>query len=284
LRSRKKTSRHQTEDDRWKEIYQILFVGEEIPSPCKFPHFNQMLPCSSYLLDFEAIQEENFVSPENRELADFQEYSRQELPRIFRIVLETAVNDKAQPIEEELRQELPYMIQTCLDRLFSSYGALRSGSRESESLVPASDAGGATPDRSSHPLQAFFELPIQSASLGTNVEIPEGDVRRQCHGQQTSFDSGYGSHGSASSSSIGEDLSKMDSNDSTAPDIQPQMSDETHTATVMADSATISDDVTDSFGPSADGSVPLTIEDMIMAENFDQYLMSTDCINWHRDY
>jgi hypothetical protein len=46
----------------------------------------------------------------------------------------------------------------------------------------------------------------------------------------------------------------------------------------------IPDDVTDSFGPSADGSVPLTIEDMIMAENFDQYLMSTDCINWHRDY
>jgi hypothetical protein len=34
LRSRKKTYRHQTEEDRWREIYQILFPEEEIPSPC----------------------------------------------------------------------------------------------------------------------------------------------------------------------------------------------------------------------------------------------------------
>lgn len=35
LRSKKKAHRDQTEEDRWKEIYQILFPGEIVPSPCK---------------------------------------------------------------------------------------------------------------------------------------------------------------------------------------------------------------------------------------------------------
>jgi hypothetical protein len=37
LRSRKKTSPDQTDEDRWKDIYRLLFPNEEIPSPCKFP-------------------------------------------------------------------------------------------------------------------------------------------------------------------------------------------------------------------------------------------------------
>ena len=35
LRSRKKTYRHQTEENRWAEIYRLLFPGENIPSPCE---------------------------------------------------------------------------------------------------------------------------------------------------------------------------------------------------------------------------------------------------------
>lgn len=35
LRSKKKAHRDQSEEDRWKEIYQILFPGEIVPSPCK---------------------------------------------------------------------------------------------------------------------------------------------------------------------------------------------------------------------------------------------------------
>lgn len=35
LRSKKKAHRSQSEEDRWKEIYQILFPGEMIPSPCE---------------------------------------------------------------------------------------------------------------------------------------------------------------------------------------------------------------------------------------------------------
>jgi len=36
LRSKKKTQRDQTEEDRWREIYKLLFPKEMIPSPCEF--------------------------------------------------------------------------------------------------------------------------------------------------------------------------------------------------------------------------------------------------------
>jgi hypothetical protein len=36
LRSRKKAHRDQTDDDRWKEMYRLLFPNEVVPSPCKF--------------------------------------------------------------------------------------------------------------------------------------------------------------------------------------------------------------------------------------------------------
>ena len=35
LRSKKKAYREQSDVDRWKEIYRILFPGSEVPSPCK---------------------------------------------------------------------------------------------------------------------------------------------------------------------------------------------------------------------------------------------------------
>jgi hypothetical protein len=35
LKSRKKTWPGQSEEDRWREVYQILFPNDEIPSPCK---------------------------------------------------------------------------------------------------------------------------------------------------------------------------------------------------------------------------------------------------------
>jgi hypothetical protein len=38
LRSRKKAHREQTENERWVEIYGVLFPGEDVPSCCEFFH------------------------------------------------------------------------------------------------------------------------------------------------------------------------------------------------------------------------------------------------------
>jgi hypothetical protein len=40
LRSRKKTSPNQSECDRWRDIFKLLFPNEEIPSPCKLNDFS----------------------------------------------------------------------------------------------------------------------------------------------------------------------------------------------------------------------------------------------------
>lgn len=37
LRSRKKSTREQSDEDRWRDIYRLLFPDEQVPSPCKSP-------------------------------------------------------------------------------------------------------------------------------------------------------------------------------------------------------------------------------------------------------
>jgi hypothetical protein len=39
LRSKKKAQKDQTEADRWKDIYKLLFPNEMVPSPCKSNYF-----------------------------------------------------------------------------------------------------------------------------------------------------------------------------------------------------------------------------------------------------
>lgn len=205
---------------------------------------------------------------------------------IFRRALEMAVNDKAQPIEEELRRELPNMVRTCLEHLFSSYAALKSGSRESVTPAPAPEAGNAPMNRPSAPLRTFVGFPSQPVSLQSNIEIPAGGAQSQCHAEQESLDSGYGSHESASSSSIGEDLTKINSNDSTAFDFRHQVSDERPDPSVLSIAATSSDDTSNSFrtgaasGTGAASVAPFQKEDM-MTEDFDRFLMDQDLDNWN---
>ena len=57
LRSKKKAHRDQSEEDRWKEIYQILFPREIVPSPCKYESFTSFcsLISSLTLLDCSII-------------------------------------------------------------------------------------------------------------------------------------------------------------------------------------------------------------------------------------
>jgi hypothetical protein len=71
--------------------------------------------------DFEPVQEGSAQSPPAPELENYEEYSRQELPRIFRQVLEAEVSEMAQPIEACLRNRLVAMIQECQDHVFSNY-------------------------------------------------------------------------------------------------------------------------------------------------------------------
>ncbi|KAH6714386.1 hypothetical protein BKA61DRAFT_481996, partial [Leptodontidium sp. MPI-SDFR-AT-0119] len=100
LRSRKRVHKNQTEEDRWEEIYKLLFPDEVVPSPY-----------------FEPVQDDVDQSPDSRALAEYEEYCRRELPREFRAALEEIVHNQVQPIEESIRSQLMNIIRECQDRV-----------------------------------------------------------------------------------------------------------------------------------------------------------------------
>jgi hypothetical protein len=83
------------------------------------------------VLDFEPIQEEILHQP-NAEMLLYEEYSRRELPRLFRNALENVVSEETQHLEERLRDELVNMIQDCQDRVLFNYRSLNINGRPTE--------------------------------------------------------------------------------------------------------------------------------------------------------
>ncbi|CZR68989.1 uncharacterized protein PAC_18890 [Phialocephala subalpina] len=191
LRSRKKTHNTQTQEDRWKAIYRILFPLEIIPSPY-----------------FEPLHEEATGSPVAIQLSDYEDYSRRELPRIFKGALEEAVNQEAEPIAERLRNQLINMIQECQERVFSTYRSRMTPSRSSP--LPRGDTyvgrpnsirgpigqgddvdGPILPDMDS--LLSFFQPPpYQHDAIGF-MDIFESQGQNTAYQNERS-DSGYASN------------------------------------------------------------------------------------------
>jgi hypothetical protein len=183
LRSKKKAHRDQSEEDRWKEIYQILFPGEMVPSPCKLyeariilqhhleMHIFKSLNChkiqlvkANTNLVFEEIQEDVIQSPDSQELTDYEEYCRRELPRVFRASLEEVVTNSTQPLEEQLRSQLMDLIRDAQDRVFASY---RSSSTTTGTPVRGAPSSSPQTITSSSTLQGFSTSPLSLPSIGS---------------------------------------------------------------------------------------------------------------------
>ncbi|TVY82020.1 Resistance to glucose repression protein [Lachnellula suecica] len=122
LRSRKKSHRDQTDEERWKDMYKLLFPNEEIPSPY-----------------FEPVQTEGPASPDSRDLADYEDYIRRELPRLVRSNIEEVVRRETQPLEAALIGSLVGIIQDCQDRVFRSY---RESQGVDQDLTPTARSPG----------------------------------------------------------------------------------------------------------------------------------------------
>jgi hypothetical protein len=155
-------------------------------------------------------------------------------------VLETEIDNQAQPIEEQMRQQLTSMIQACQDRIFADYRALLLW--DSETPRTSSESGILAPTRSKeievvpvnqgqpNPVKAVFRSELKS-------------VRLQSHGPQQCWEYGCGSHRTASGSSIGEEPIKSDSNNSTSSDSQFLTSTLDPDTTVISQSLSIPDNV-----------------------------------------
>jgi hypothetical protein len=112
---------------------------------------------------FEPVQDEAIQSPASFELSNYEEFSRQELPRVFRGALEAVINTAAQPLEEQLRSQLVSMIQECQDRVFSSYRSRNSSSPAVSRMALAQP----------HSIPALITTSSLPADLGNLRTLPE---------------------------------------------------------------------------------------------------------------
>ena len=76
------------------------------------------------LLVFEPVEESVDQLSDSTKLAEFEEYTQKELPRLFWAALEEAVTKEMQPVEERLRTQLMGMIQNCQHQVFSTYQSM----------------------------------------------------------------------------------------------------------------------------------------------------------------
>jgi hypothetical protein len=167
--------------------------------------------------DFIPVQDDTTQSPSSLELSNYEAYSRQELPRVFRAALEVAVNEQAQPIEDGLRSQLVNMIQECQTYVFSTYRSQHalntSNSLEGQSTFnPATTAGSPSPSQAPvidlstsidhdpfRMLQSFYQPPpTYQNNYQTALDFNIGEGSSFEAGQQgIASDSGYSSGGSA---------------------------------------------------------------------------------------
>ncbi|PVH70356.1 hypothetical protein DL98DRAFT_540915 [Cadophora sp. DSE1049] len=117
LRSRKKSHWNQLEEDRWKEIYRLLFPDEKVPSPY-----------------FELPQDDGPMSSDSRDFAEYKAYARRELPRMVRSSVMEVLIREMQPVEASLVANLVNTIQECQDRFFKSYNNRADWERITTSL------------------------------------------------------------------------------------------------------------------------------------------------------
>ncbi|PMD53503.1 uncharacterized protein K444DRAFT_541329 [Hyaloscypha bicolor E] len=110
LKSRKKTSAGQSEADRWREIYQILFPGEPVPSPYNYENWSA-----------------------SRDFLNYVAFAREEVPRRFRQSLEAIITAGIEPIEHQIIARMEDLIRDCQEQTFSSY---RLQYRSAEQTVP----------------------------------------------------------------------------------------------------------------------------------------------------
>lgn len=147
-------------------------------------------------------------SPDSRDLANYEDYMRRELPRLVRTNIEDVVRRDMQPLEAALIGNLVGIIQDCQDRLFRGYRQMR-GEETEASVSPAmtnlpsftgtfGDQRIQSSNQQSQLLEAAFQpLPLAPSNLGNQVPNVNQERMRDLHYQPSLdmvlSDSGYAS-------------------------------------------------------------------------------------------
>lgn len=175
LKSKKRSLVYQSEEDKWKGVYRILFPDDndvDMPSPCKC--LSRVTP-DTLLTGIKDIEYQPCTNGgptgEPSNISRFQEFSRLELPRLVRRTLEVTVEEEAQPLEDRLKERLVDIVRDCQTQLISLFQSTLAQSKSSPALslsqlrLPGSDTGTVEP---SPPL-----VPTTVAVVQTTQQRPQ---------------------------------------------------------------------------------------------------------------
>ena len=129
LKSKKKSHRGETEEDRWQKIYQLLFHEALAPSPCELLRALHLWSHFVVIWTWLTASTLDFEPPDDRsELEEYSDYCRRELPRVVRAAIEEVEKNETQPLEEQLMGQLDHIVQIAHDRVFADYCAVSTDS------------------------------------------------------------------------------------------------------------------------------------------------------------
>jgi hypothetical protein len=156
------------------------------------------------------------MSPDSRDLANYENYIRRELPRLVRSGIEETLRRQMQPFEGSLISSLVEIIQICQDRVFRAYRETATSSDDGtqallnpETAIPAPQVDSETREAvpgvnqlqrypQDHPdfLDTLFQVPPPRAPGATPSMLERHEAPRMSNRQGSDImlsDSGYGS-------------------------------------------------------------------------------------------
>ncbi|KAH7389987.1 hypothetical protein BKA66DRAFT_460242 [Pyrenochaeta sp. MPI-SDFR-AT-0127] len=205
LKSKKRSQTYQSEEEKWKGVYKILFPddeAEQMPSP--------------YIEYHPHTTDPNTPSS----ISTFQDFSRRELPRLVRRTLESVVEQEAQPLEDRLKERLVDIVRECQAQLVTMFDAGGTGPAAAAAQGVA-DVGGkkegptstSVPASSTLLFDGFDSLPVRTARVKrgggreggekgkyVNTHSASTSISTSTSASSCSLDSGYASTWLASSS------------------------------------------------------------------------------------
>ncbi|KAH6847597.1 hypothetical protein B0I37DRAFT_147976 [Chaetomium sp. MPI-CAGE-AT-0009] len=171
LKSRKHTTRRQTDEEKWRDIYRLLFPGEEIPSP--YP---------------EAAEDMGPTTTESSVSFNFQHFLLSELPTLFTRTAEEHAGRRLQAHEGLALEAIPGIIEGALHKAFRTWEARGSELPAGEasvalmSFLPETPASGAY----SFGQSAAYQTPQSAAT--TDHSFSQSQFRNTNFGVEAPYD------------------------------------------------------------------------------------------------
>lgn len=136
LKSKRRSGEEQTEIDRWREVYKLLFPERIIiPTPCKTSCSYSKLPDANLLpvydFDMSFVRPASSNSTDRRRITEFQEFLQHNLHLMLETGLQNVFDESSLSINGNRRLELAGVVQDSLRKAFTEWEQKESAPHKS---------------------------------------------------------------------------------------------------------------------------------------------------------